>query len=144
MSVQWTPLFSAWIIYECIGASILQTHCSTFVQMFSLCTDWWSENFLAGESRKRFLAMWECTDDRLCGLVVSVPGHRFRGASSIPGATRFSRVMGLERDQLSLLNAIMELLEKKSSGFGLKNWDYGRRWSAELCMRRPSISKSWH
>jgi hypothetical protein len=28
--------------------------------------------------------------DLLCGLVVSVPGYRFRGPGSIPGATRFS------------------------------------------------------
>jgi hypothetical protein len=28
--------------------------------------------------------------DRLCGLVVIVPGYRFRGPGSIPGATRFS------------------------------------------------------
>jgi hypothetical protein len=27
---------------------------------------------------------------RLCGLVVRVPGYRFRGLGSIPGATRFS------------------------------------------------------
>jgi hypothetical protein len=30
--------------------------------------------------------MW----DRLCGLVVRVPGYRFRGPSSILGTTRFS------------------------------------------------------
>jgi hypothetical protein len=30
------------------------------------------------------------TIDRLCGLVVRVPGHRSRGPSSIPGAARFS------------------------------------------------------
>jgi hypothetical protein len=28
-------------------------------------------------------------NDRLCGLVVKVPGYRFRGPGSIPGATRF-------------------------------------------------------
>jgi hypothetical protein len=28
--------------------------------------------------------------DRLCGLVVRVPGYRYRGRGSIPGATRFS------------------------------------------------------
>jgi hypothetical protein len=28
--------------------------------------------------------------DRLCGLVVRVPGNRYRGLSSIPGATRVS------------------------------------------------------
>jgi hypothetical protein len=27
--------------------------------------------------------------DRLCGLVVKVPGYRFRGPGSIPDATRF-------------------------------------------------------
>jgi hypothetical protein len=27
--------------------------------------------------------------DRLSGLVVKVPGYRFRGPGSIPGATRF-------------------------------------------------------
>jgi hypothetical protein len=27
--------------------------------------------------------------DRLCGLVVKVPGYRYRGPGSIPGATRF-------------------------------------------------------
>jgi hypothetical protein len=28
--------------------------------------------------------------DRLCGLVIRVPGYRSRGPGSIPGATRFS------------------------------------------------------
>jgi hypothetical protein len=28
--------------------------------------------------------------DRLCGLVATVPGYRFRGPGSIPGATRLS------------------------------------------------------
>jgi hypothetical protein len=30
------------------------------------------------------------SDDRLCGLVVTVPGYRSRGLGSIPVATRFS------------------------------------------------------
>jgi hypothetical protein len=30
------------------------------------------------------------TEDRLCGLVIRVPGYRFRGPGSIPSATRFS------------------------------------------------------
>jgi hypothetical protein len=42
--------------------------------------------------------------DRLCGLVVKVPGYRFRGPGSIPGATRFFwEVVGLERGPLSLV-----------------------------------------
>jgi hypothetical protein len=36
-------------------------------------------------------------------------------------------VVGLERDALSLMSTIEELLGRKSSGFGLKNLQYGRR-----------------
>jgi hypothetical protein len=42
----------------------------------------------------------------------------------------FWRVVGLERGQLSLVNTIEELLERKSSGSGLENRDYGRRDSS--------------
>jgi hypothetical protein len=35
--------------------------------------------------------------------------------------------MGLERGPLSLVSTIEELLERKSSGFGLETQDYGRR-----------------
>jgi hypothetical protein len=42
--------------------------------------------------------------DRLCGLVVRVPGYRSRGPGSIPRATRFYwEVVGLERGPLSLV-----------------------------------------
>jgi hypothetical protein len=37
-----------------------------------------------------FYKMYFQLFDRLCGLVVRVPGYRFRGLGSIPGATRFS------------------------------------------------------
>jgi hypothetical protein len=65
--------------------------------------------------------------DRLCGLVVIVPGYRFRGPGSIPGATRFSeKQWGLERGPLSLVSTIEGLLERKSSGSGLECREYGR------------------
>jgi hypothetical protein len=35
--------------------------------------------------------------------------------------------VGLERDPLSLVSTTEELLEIKSSGFGLENREYGRR-----------------
>jgi hypothetical protein len=52
--------------------------------------------------------------DRLCGLVVRVPGYRFRG----PGFDSwryqiFSEVVGLERGPLSLVRIIEELLDGK-------------------------------
>jgi hypothetical protein len=60
--------------------------------------------------------------DRLCGLVVRVPGYRSRG----PGFDSrryqiFREVVGLERVPLSLVRIIEELLQWKSSGSGLEN-----------------------
>jgi hypothetical protein len=62
--------------------------------------------------------------DRLCGLVVGVPGYKIRG----PGFDSrryqiFWDVVGLERGPLSLVRITEELLERKSSGFGLENRD---------------------
>jgi hypothetical protein len=39
----------------------------------------------------------------------------------------FWEVVGLEQGPLSLVSTIEELLERKSSGFGLESRDYGRR-----------------
>jgi hypothetical protein len=61
-----------------------------------------------------------------CGLVVRVPGYSSRGLGSILSAARFSERVGLEQDPFSLVNAIEELLERKSSSSGLENREYGR------------------
>jgi hypothetical protein len=53
----------------------------------------------------------------------------------------FWEVLGLERGPLSLASTIEELLERKSSGFGLEKRDYGHRGSAALTTRHPSIRK---
>jgi hypothetical protein len=45
--------------------------------------------------------------------------------------------MGLERDLLSLVITIEELLERNSSGSGIENRDYSRRGSASLTTRHP-------
>jgi hypothetical protein len=47
--------------------------------------------------------------------------------------------VGLERGPLSLVSTTEELLERKSSGSGLENLDYGNRGSAALTTRHPSI-----
>jgi hypothetical protein len=51
-------------------------------------------------------------DDRLCGLVVRVLGYRSGGPGSIPGTTR-KKVMGLERDSLSLVSTTEEQIDRK-------------------------------
>jgi hypothetical protein len=66
--------------------------------------------------------------NRLCGLVVRVPGYRARGPGSIPDPTRFFwEIVGLERGPLSLVSTIEGLLERKSSGSGLESREHGRR-----------------
>jgi hypothetical protein len=71
-------------------------------------------------------------------------GYRFRGLGLIPGA------MGLERGPLSPASTIEELLERKSSGHGLGNREYGRRdpslwlrdtlYSQKLALTSPTSS----
>jgi hypothetical protein len=55
--------------------------------------------------------------DRPCGLVAKVPDSRYRGPSSIAGATR--EVVGLERGRLRIASTIEELLGR-SSGSSLE------------------------
>jgi hypothetical protein len=75
-----------------------------------------------------FITRIYCSLDRLCGLVVRVPGYRSRGPGSISRAARFFRkVVGLERGPLSLVSITEEILERKSSDSGLENREYGRR-----------------
>jgi hypothetical protein len=50
--------------------------------------------------------------DRLCGLVVRVLGYRSGCPGSIPGTTK-KKVVGLERDPLSLVSATEELFDRK-------------------------------
>jgi hypothetical protein len=55
----------------------------------------------------------------------------------IPGAIRYSEVVGLERSSPSFMSTIEEVLERKSCGFGLENRDYGHRGSATLTTHVP-------
>jgi hypothetical protein len=48
--------------------------------------------------------------DRLCGLVVRVPGYRSRGRFP---ALPEKKIVGLERGPLSLLRTTEELLDRK-------------------------------
>jgi hypothetical protein len=62
--------------------------------------------------------------DRLCGLVVRVPGYRSRGPRFDSRHYQiFWEEVGLEQGPLSLVGITEELLELKSSGSGLENQD---------------------
>jgi hypothetical protein len=54
----------------------------------------------------------------------------------------FWEVVGLELGPLSLVSTIEQLLGRKHSGSGLENLYYGRRGSAALTTRHPSIRKN--
>jgi hypothetical protein len=53
-------------------------------------------------------------------------------------------VVGLERDPLSLVSTIEELLGTKSSGSGLKKIYYSSKGPAALTTRHFPTRKSWH
>jgi hypothetical protein len=66
--------------------------------------------------------------DHLCGLVVRVSDYRSRGPWFDSCCYQiFWKVMGLEQCPLSPVSTTEEFLERKSSGFGLENRDYGHR-----------------
>jgi hypothetical protein len=68
------------------------------------------------------------TSDRLCGLVVRVPSNRSRGPVSIPVITTFSEKQWVWSGVHSASWVkLRSYLEKKSSGSGLENREYGRR-----------------
>jgi hypothetical protein len=64
--------------------------------------------------------------DRLCGLVVRVPGYRC-GDPRFDSRHYKKKVVGLERGPLSLVSTTEELLGRNSSGSGLESREYGRR-----------------
>jgi hypothetical protein len=83
--------------------------------------------------------------DRLCGLVVIVPGYRSRDPEFDSQCYQiFSQVMGLERGPFSLVRIIEELLEWKSSSSGCRKsriTAMGTRCADHMI---PSIHKIWH
>jgi hypothetical protein len=64
--------------------------------------------------------------DRLCGLVVRVPGYR-SGGPRFDSRHYKEKVVSLERGPLSPVSTTEELLGSNSSGFGLGSREYDRR-----------------
>jgi hypothetical protein len=71
-----------------------------------------------------FISFSGVLNDRLCGLVVRVPG---RSGFDSQRYQIFCEVMGLEQDPLSLASTTEELLGRKSSGSSLESGEYGCR-----------------
>jgi hypothetical protein len=77
--------------------------------------------------------------DRLCGLVLSIPGYpeiRVR----FPALSDFGSGTG----PLSTVSTIEELVETKSSGSGLENQYYSSRGIRRADCATPSFRKSCH
>jgi hypothetical protein len=95
-------------------------------------------------SYRCYVFVWlSCSQDRLCGLVVRVPGYRSWGPGFDSRRYQIFWVVGLERGPLSLVRIIEELLEWKSIGSGQESRINSR---GILCADHttPSIRKSWH
>jgi hypothetical protein len=74
----------------------------------------------------------------LCGLAVRVPGYTTRGhGARFPGYQIFWEVVGLKQGPFSLVSTTEELLGRKSSGSGLKNWVYLSK--DQLCWPRNTL-----
>jgi hypothetical protein len=79
--------------------------------------------------------------DRLCGLVIRVPGYRSRGpVFDFRRYQILSEVMGLERGPLSLVSTTEELFGRNSSDSGLETREYGHKDPLRTRLA-PSIHK---
>jgi hypothetical protein len=70
--------------------------------------------YILSAAVEMLLCLDSYTKDRLCGLVVRVPGYRSRSSGYDSRRYQiFWEVAGLERDSLSLVRIIEELFERK-------------------------------
>jgi hypothetical protein len=80
--------------------------------------------------------------DRLCGLVIRVPGYRSRGPEFDSRRYQiFCEVVGLERGLPSLVWIIEELLERKVAAQVYKTEINGRGGIVALSTRHPLSAK---
>jgi hypothetical protein len=83
--------------------------------------------------------------DRLCGLVVGVPGYRSRGSGFDSGRYQiFWEVVGQELGPLCRWSTIWEPLGRNNSGSGLEIREYGRgnplRWPRDICPLKLALT----
>jgi hypothetical protein len=98
--------------------SVMTLNASHYDLLFNLkhFSVWWTFNIIDENM------------DRLCGLVVRVPGYRSRGwVFDSRRYQTFWEVVGLVRGPLSLVSTTEELFERKSNGSGLEIREYRRR-----------------
>jgi hypothetical protein len=120
-----TYLLRFWIYLECLD--MFCRHCAKLIweAQFSLSLAYMMQECITSCNQmyvKLFHVLFFNSDVAFCGLMVSVPGYRSR----CPGFDSrrykvFWEVVFLERGPLSFVRITEELLEWKSSGFGLEN-----------------------
>jgi hypothetical protein len=79
--------------------------------------------------------------DCLCGLVVRVPGYRFRGRVRFPALSYFPSSSGPGAGCNQPRECTWELLGRKNSGSGLETGEYGRRDPPRWLLDTPLSAK---
>jgi hypothetical protein len=87
-----------------------------------------------------------CSNIKFTRVVVSLhgPQHKKFQTNKQIIVTELAFIYLFCRGPLSLVSTSEELLGRESSGSGLESREYGRKGSASLTTRHPSIGKSWH
>jgi hypothetical protein len=115
----------------CIGMYFSHLEGNIFCTIMSV--SWRSGRGMKGKLGKIILDRRRWENDRLCGLVLRVPGYISRGPGfDFQRYQIFWKVVDLKRGPFSLVSTIEELLGRNNSGCGLENREYGRgdplRW----------------
>jgi hypothetical protein len=143
----WEPrhLTTLWTFMSCYGDRLTLFLPLLSFSCIKIFTVIWGKSFVIHGGYLYLTSVGSWTQDRLCGLVVRVPGYR----STYPGVDFrryqiFWDIVGLERGPLSLVIIPKELVEWKSSSSRSRK---SRSTAMGIhCTEHvtPSIRKSWH
>jgi hypothetical protein len=131
--------FLARLHYSCVFTKLLHINgrCLVLVSQslpskesicHNICHPWVVINLKHNLIPNTILKMVMCLEkDRLCGLMVRVPGYRSRGLEFDSRRYQiFCEVVGPKRGSLSPVSKIEEPLGRNNSASGLENGEYGR------------------
>jgi hypothetical protein len=93
-------------------SQLREVHCHANTLITYIIQNTYTTIYIVTHHVSKYLEEYTVLWDRLCGLVVRDLGYRSGDPGSIPGTTR-KKVVGLERDPLSLVSTTEELLDRK-------------------------------